>query len=1757
MTETNRRDMKGAAEGTHTGIVNKIKRARDNHECYENIMYTTGGETMREDQPQRRAMKRQTATQLNDMGQCTLRMNGRVKLLGYEKPGQSIETELEELKTLSRESVADLAKCYDNQNQETQRTDVQTQSIKIIQRESEINKLFQQNTQSAATKPQTKRAETQTGPEETAEPTILTESTIEQSMPSVSVSEINKLFQQDTQSATPATKHKMTTESRTRRAETPTEPTEQIKLKEGTSDQSAPSLSVSERAKEFESKIQSVTPATKHKPAKSDEKRAEKSKEAIEKAEPMSHMEGTSDQSTPSLSLSRRAKVFQQNTQSITPAAKHKPATESAETKEETPTKQKKTTESMNLTERTTHQSTPSVSVSARAKVFQQNTQSAAPAAKHKPATETKKAETTIQTEQNEQAKPTNLTEGAADQSTPSVSVSERAKMYQQNAQSVAKQKTTTEAESKRTETSTKPKKLINVIEGTADQSAPSVSVSERTKVLEPKTQSATPAAKHKTIETETRTETVPAEPKEREEPTNLTDGTMDQQTPSLSVSERAKRFEPKIQSMTPAAKHKTTTETVTKGTETLTVQTQPKEKAESTNLTEETTDKSTPGLSVSERAKEYEPKIQNTTPAAKHKTIETETRTETPTEPKEREEPTNLNEGTTDQSAPSVNVSENAEAYQEKTQSTAPAAKHKPATETETKGTETPTEPKEPAESMKRKEGPAYQLTLSPSVSENTMMFQQNTQSAAPAAKHKPATESETKKAETEKAELMNFTKGEYDYDQSTQRLLKTTKYIPEVSTCSDKHNTEAPTGPNKHNTKAPTGPNKHNTKAPTEPNEHNTEASTGPNEHNTEASTGSNKHNTKAPTGPNKHNTEAPTEPNEHNTKAPTGPNKHNTKAPTGPNKHNTEAPTEPNKHNTEAPTEPNKHNTKAPTEPNKHNTEAPTEPNKHNTEAPTEPNKHNTEAPTGPNEHNTEAPTEPNKHNTKAPTGPNEHNTEAPTEPNEHNTKAPTGPNKHNTEAPTEPNKHNTETPTEPNKHNTEAPTEPNKHNTETPAEPNKHNTEAPTVPNKHNTEAPTEPNKHNTEAPTVPNKHNTEAPTEPNKHNTEAPTEPNKHNTKAPTWPNKHNTEAPTEPNKHNTEAPTEPNKHNTKAPTGPNKHNTEAPTEPNKHNTKAPTEPNGEKTMEQNGDIRQTKQDPLESEPESEEHEEKRTEPGAELGRKVQHAERKSDGKNIKVMAEILSQCEQVERIKKPSRVTKSVEGQEDGSNLSEGGRNVTIWSWKTERDISWMRKYLTECLPNIKVNVLKYPLNVTEEEERKQLISTSFLNICFCDRFHISQTDMKRFLTLCISEKGARNVLVIVGDMRDERSIEDLRNQWKQGEFSHCQLLLFTKEEFRFLSHWTEQPWKRMQRKLEEIKEVLKEGSQKESRSNDRSFTLFQKKTQPSIGIVSLSAYLWLQALLNEVHTEGDLMTYRHIDLSDKTHRSKKDVRKCSFFIIHVTKISDLKQALHFGTKNVLVVLEGFEDDDPDLVEIQKLLFRVEISHVYSVSEKEKKSYVEFCQICNKRQRERVQQQFSTLEATIHDRDMLSAHIARKSEKVESLQTSRCAGQTKRSPHIVGIFSRSAESDYDWLQTVLRSDHFHDEIQDVGSFYILNNGMRQFMDNLSVCTYGILYHTKNRGRVNITDVTGSLYDRELEMMSLKLGRDNVLVVIDDLDDSSLDEKERILENQPLIGTYAGDLILISETEKEHEEGLARKFEEVMQFYHDGSETRHL
>ncbi|XP_075037031.1 uncharacterized protein LOC142098239 [Mixophyes fleayi] len=132
--------------------------------------------------------------------------------------------------------------------------------------------------------------------------------------------------------------------------------------------------------------------------------------------------------------------------------------------------------------------------------------------------------------------------------------------------------------------------------------------------------------------------------------------------------------------------------------------------------------------------------------------------------------------------------------------------------------------------------------------------------------------------------------------------------------------------------------------------------------------------------------------------------------------------------------------------------------------------------------------------------------------------------------------------------------------------------------------------------------------------------------------------------------------------------------------------------------------------------------------------------------------------------------------------------------------------------------------------------------------------------------------------------------------------------------------------------------------------------------------------------------------------------------------------------------------------------------------------------------------------------------------------------------HTVGIFSRDGQDNFTWLIKLLR-DKFQKEVQNVHPVYI-SNDYRTFDNALSQCTFAILYHTKKRGRLNVTDVTDSLYDKDLKDLSNYLDSKNVVVLLDDLEDSSDDNKRRILLEQHTIGTCARTLILISETEKE-------------------------
>ncbi|XP_040211817.1 uncharacterized protein LOC120942925 isoform X2 [Rana temporaria] len=149
---------------------------------------------------------------------------------------------------------------------------------------------------------------------------------------------------------------------------------------------------------------------------------------------------------------------------------------------------------------------------------------------------------------------------------------------------------------------------------------------------------------------------------------------------------------------------------------------------------------------------------------------------------------------------------------------------------------------------------------------------------------------------------------------------------------------------------------------------------------------------------------------------------------------------------------------------------------------------------------------------------------------------------------------------------------------------------------------------------------------------------------------------------------------------------------------------------------------------------------------------------------------------------------------------------------------------------------------------------------------------------------------------------------------------------------------------------------------------------------------------------------------------------------------------------------------------------------------------------------------------------------------------------------VIGIFSRSAAEEYNWLSAALRSSG------KAVPFYITNSNFREFRDQVSKCAFAILYHSKTRGRVNVTDVTDSLYDDEVKHMSQALGREKVVVVVDDLDDSSEGAKNRILQSQGTIRDQTRDLYLFTREEKRDEERIKEKLQPFLRTLSRGSSS---
>ncbi|XP_075687100.1 uncharacterized protein LOC142656103 isoform X2 [Rhinoderma darwinii] len=140
----------------------------------------------------------------------------------------------------------------------------------------------------------------------------------------------------------------------------------------------------------------------------------------------------------------------------------------------------------------------------------------------------------------------------------------------------------------------------------------------------------------------------------------------------------------------------------------------------------------------------------------------------------------------------------------------------------------------------------------------------------------------------------------------------------------------------------------------------------------------------------------------------------------------------------------------------------------------------------------------------------------------------------------------------------------------------------------------------------------------------------------------------------------------------------------------------------------------------------------------------------------------------------------------------------------------------------------------------------------------------------------------------------------------------------------------------------------------------------------------------------------------------------------------------------------------------------------------------------------------------------------------------------------IRIFSRSDENEYRWLADVLREDW------PVSPFIITNRNFSSFSDAVYRCSFGILYHSRNRGRVNITNVTDSLYDEEVRTMSAALGKERVITIIDDLDDSGHEAKERILRHQQSLKTLTQDIFLFTQQEKANYDHLRRRIKDIKQ-----------
>ncbi|XP_073416594.1 uncharacterized protein [Dendrobates tinctorius] len=344
------------------------------------------------------------------------------------------------------------------------------------------------------------------------------------------------------------------------------------------------------------------------------------------------------------------------------------------------------------------------------------------------------------------------------------------------------------------------------------------------------------------------------------------------------------------------------------------------------------------------------------------------------------------------------------------------------------------------------------------------------------------------------------------------------------------------------------------------------------------------------------------------------------------------------------------------------------------------------------------------------------------------------------------------------------------------------------------------------------------------------------------------------------------------------------------------------------------------------------------------------------------------------------------------------------------------------------------------------------------------------------------------------------------------------------------------------------------------------------VGISSRSSEQDLQWLMDFIRRtfRDHVSDVKYLQISNSNRIEwERNVRTCSYVILYHTKrqgrinITDVDGALYdeeleilsmtLGRSNVLVVLDDLDNcsdtekkriliSQPSLERLSSEFFLFPEEGKNKEAMEKKADFIRFLGIKAAARdpqpnATKNKDPSSSFFPGIHgisswfSRDNSSKTITNYRPKLPSIDID-IASLRPQSRMKIGIFSRSAENNYSWLTEWLKTTYMTRPV-DVHAVYI-SNASSPFYRELSNCSFAILYHTKKHGRINITDVTDNLYDEELRDLSRTLGKENVIVVIDDLQNADSSEKARILSNQPSIGRRAQGLFLFNEKSKNSE-----------------------